>query len=76
MLIQLSMVIEHHYSDLFQAISTDLRKPFLVPGQGSTCGLVDRGFQPSRLRNYLTATGAENPRILVTINGQDVALDI
>ncbi|MEO6941612.1 MAG: transcriptional regulator [Terrimesophilobacter sp.] len=30
----------------------------------------------STLRNYLTATGAENPRILVTINGQDIALDI
>jgi transcriptional regulator len=30
----------------------------------------------STLRNYLTATGAENPRILVTVNGQDVALDI
>ena len=30
----------------------------------------------STLRDYLTATGAENPRILVTINGQDIALDI
>jgi transcriptional regulator len=30
----------------------------------------------STLRNYLIATGAENPRILVTVNGQDVALDI
>ncbi len=30
----------------------------------------------STLRNYLTATGAENPRILVTVNGHDVELDI
>lgn len=30
----------------------------------------------STLRNYLTATGAENPRILVTVNGHDVVLDI
>ena len=30
----------------------------------------------STLRNYLTATGAQNPRILVTVNGHDVELDI
>jgi hypothetical protein len=30
----------------------------------------------STLRNYLTATGAENPRIVVSINGRDVALNI
>lgn len=30
----------------------------------------------STLRKYLTATGAQNPRILVTINGQDIALNI
>jgi DNA-directed RNA polymerase specialized sigma subunit len=30
----------------------------------------------STLRSYLTATGAENPRILVTVNGVDVTLDI
>ncbi|KQR50492.1 hypothetical protein ASF88_19925 [Leifsonia sp. Leaf336] len=30
----------------------------------------------STLRGYLTATGAQNPRILVTINGRDVELDI
>ena len=30
----------------------------------------------STLRSYLTATGAENPRILVTVNGMDVVLDI
>lgn len=30
----------------------------------------------STLRGYLTATGAENPRILVTVNGHDVELAI
>lgn len=30
----------------------------------------------STLRSYLTATGAENPRILVTVNGHDVELAI
>jgi len=30
----------------------------------------------STLRNYLTATGAQNPRILVTVNGHDVELNI
>ena len=30
----------------------------------------------STLRSYLTATGAENPRILVTINGNDIELTI
>lgn len=30
----------------------------------------------STLRNYLTATGAQNPRILVTVNGHEVELDI
>ena len=30
----------------------------------------------STLRGYLTATGAQNPRILVTINGRDVELAI
>jgi len=30
----------------------------------------------STLRSYLTATGAENPRILVTINGHDIELAI
>jgi len=30
----------------------------------------------STLRSYLTATGAENPRILVTINGRDIELAI
>lgn len=38
-LTQLSMVIEHHYSDLFQATSTALRKPFLVPGYGKAPAL-------------------------------------
>lgn len=33
------MVIEHHYSDLFQATSTALRKPFLVPGYGKAPAL-------------------------------------
>jgi DNA-binding transcriptional regulator YiaG len=30
----------------------------------------------STLRGYLTATGAQNPRILVTVNGRDVELTI
>ncbi|TFD45943.1 XRE family transcriptional regulator [Cryobacterium frigoriphilum] len=30
----------------------------------------------STLRSYLTAAGAENPRILVTVNGHEVELDI
>ncbi len=30
----------------------------------------------STLRNYLTATGAQNPRIVVTVNGHDVELNI
>jgi len=30
----------------------------------------------STLRSYLTATGAENPRIIVTVNGRDVELAI
>ncbi|WP_188676232.1 helix-turn-helix domain-containing protein [Subtercola lobariae] len=30
----------------------------------------------STLRNYLTATGAENPRIVVSIDGRDIALKI
>ena len=30
----------------------------------------------STLRSYITATGAENPRILVTVNGRDVELTI
>lgn len=30
----------------------------------------------STLRSYLTATGAENPRILVTVNGRDIELSI
>lgn len=30
----------------------------------------------STLRSYITATGAENPRIIVTINGHDVELAI
>ena len=30
----------------------------------------------STLRGYLTATGAQNPRFLVTINGRDVELAI
>jgi DNA-binding transcriptional regulator YiaG len=30
----------------------------------------------STLRSYLTATGAENPRIIVTVNGHDVELAI
>jgi DNA-binding XRE family transcriptional regulator len=30
----------------------------------------------STLRSYITATGAENPRIIVTVNGRDVELAI
>lgn len=30
----------------------------------------------STLRSYITATGAENPRIIVTVNGHDVELAI
>ena len=30
----------------------------------------------STLRNYLTAAGATDPRIVVTINGHDVAVDL
>jgi DNA-binding XRE family transcriptional regulator len=30
----------------------------------------------STLRSYLTATGAQNPRIIVTVNGHDVELAI
>ncbi|WP_250897547.1 helix-turn-helix domain-containing protein [Curtobacterium flaccumfaciens] len=30
----------------------------------------------STLRSYITATGAENPRIIVTVNGRDVDLAI
>lgn len=30
----------------------------------------------STLRSYITATGAQNPRIIVTVNGHDVELAI
>ncbi|WP_439693127.1 helix-turn-helix domain-containing protein [Curtobacterium sp. SP.BCo] len=30
----------------------------------------------STLRGYITATGAENPRIVVTVNGRDVELTL
>ena len=30
----------------------------------------------SILRNYLVATGANDPRIVVTVNGQEITLDL
>lgn len=46
-------------------------------GQGAVSQLENRSdMLLSTLRRYLTATGAENPRIVVTVNGSEVELEL
>lgn len=49
----------------------------LSVSQGAVSQLENRDdMLLSTLRNYLTATGATNPRIVVSVGGHDVALSI
>jgi DNA-binding XRE family transcriptional regulator len=49
----------------------------LSVSQGAVSQLENRDdMLLSTLRNYLTATGATNPRIVVSVGGHDVALAI
>lgn len=44
-------------------------------GQGAVSQPENRSdMLLSTLRRYLTATGAENPRIVVTVNGNEIEL--
>ena len=49
----------------------------LQVSQGAVSQLESRGeMLLSILRNYLVATGANDPRIVVTVNGQEITLDL